>query len=108
MTPRPALAALAAIAMAAVAGCGGAGGDAEPAPAPSDPDAPVSGTLTVFAYQDTITDEMLDPFREANPELEVKTASFGSNEEAAAKMAGGFEADVVEVCLDEMSALTDR
>ena len=56
----------------------------------------------------TITDELLDPFREANPDLELQTASFGSNEEAAAKLAGGFEADVVEVCLDEMSALTDR
>lgn len=108
MTSRALLAALAAVAATALAGCGGASGDAEPAPAPADPDAPVSGTLTVFAYQDTITDEMLDPFREANPDLEVKTASFGSNEEAAAKLAGGFEADVVEVCLDEMSALTDR
>jgi spermidine/putrescine transport system substrate-binding protein len=108
MTPRTLPAALIAVAAALIAGCGGASGDAEPAPAPSDPAAPVSGTLTVFAYQDTITDEMLDPFREANPDLEVKTASFGSNEEAAAKMAGGFEADVVEVCLDEMSALTDR
>jgi spermidine/putrescine-binding protein len=101
------VATLIALALAA-AGCGETTGSAEPAPAPSDPDAPVSGTLTVFAYQDTITDEMLDPFREANPDLEVKTASFASNEEAAAKMAGGFEADVVEVCLDEMSALTDR
>ena len=33
---------------------------------------------------------------------------FGSNQEAAAKLAGGFEADVVEVCLDEMSPLTAR
>lgn len=90
------------------AGCGGSSEEATPAPPPSNPDAPVGGTLTVFAYQDTITDEMLDPFREANPDLDVKTASFGSNEEAAAKMAGGFETDVVEVCLDEMSALTDR
>ncbi|MEZ5073448.1 MAG: extracellular solute-binding protein [Solirubrobacterales bacterium] len=110
MRVRATVAAALAALMAAllVAGCGESGGDAEPAPAPSDPDAPVSGTLTVFAYQDTITDEMLDPFREANPDLDVKTASFGSNEEAAAKMAAGFEADVVEVCLDEMSALTER
>ncbi len=99
--------ALAAAALVA-AGCGGGGGSSDVAPAPADPEAPVSGTLTVFAYQDTVTDEMLDPFREANPDLEVKTASFGSNEEAAAKMAGGFSADVVEVCLDEMSALTKR
>ena len=91
------------------AACGG--GSSEPAAiaeAPEDPDAPASGTLSVFAYQDTITDALLDPFREANPDLEVQTASFGSNQEAAAKLAGGFEADVVEVCLDEMSPLTAR
>ncbi len=48
---------------------------------------------------------MLDPFREANPDLELKTASFNSNKAAAAKLAGGFEADVVEVCADEMEPL---
>jgi spermidine/putrescine transport system substrate-binding protein len=62
----------------------------------------------VFAYQDTIADDLLEQFRKDNPDLELKTASFGSDEEAAAKMAGGFRADVVEVCLDEMSPLTAR
>ena len=101
--------AAAAAAAVAIGGCGGGSESASAvAPAPADPAAPATGTLTVFAYQDTITDELLDPFREANPDLDLKTASFGSNEEAAAKMAGGFRADVVEVCLDEMSALTDR
>ncbi len=77
-------------------------------PPPADLAAPVSGELRVFAYEDTVTDELLDPFREANPDLDVRTATFGSNQQAAAKMAGGFEADVVEVCLDEMSPLTAR
>ena len=45
---------------------------------------------------------------EANPDLEIKTASFDSNEEAAAKLPGGFEADVVEICLDEMKPLVDK
>ncbi len=56
-----------------VAACGG--GTNEPAAiadAPADPDAPATGTLSVFAYQDTITDALLDPFREANPDLEVR------------------------------------
>jgi spermidine/putrescine-binding protein len=92
----------------ALGACGGGGGTTSTAPAPADPDAAVSGTLSVFAYQDTITDELLDPFREANPDLEVRTASFASNQEAAAKLAGGFRADVVEVCLDEMTPLTAR
>ncbi len=89
-------------------GCGADSDPAAPAQAPADPDAPVSGSLSVFAYQDTITDALLDPFREANPELELQTASFGSNQEAATKLAGGFRADVVEVCLDEITPLTAR
>ena len=45
------------------------------------------------------------PVREAeNPDLELKVATFDSNKSAAAKLAGGFEADVVEVCTDEMAA----
>ncbi len=51
---------------------------------------------------------MLDPFREANPDLDLKVATFDSNKAAAAKLAGGFEADVVEVCTDEMEPLTAR
>jgi spermidine/putrescine-binding protein len=97
------------LALAVLSGCGG--GSSEPAAlaeAPADPDAPATGTVSVFAYQDTVTDALLDPFREANPDLEVRTATFGSNQEAATKLAGGFEADVVEVCLDEMSPLTQR
>jgi spermidine/putrescine-binding protein len=91
----------------AVAACGG-DSETEVAPAPADADAAVEGELRVFAYEDTVTDELLDPFREANPNLDVRTATFASNQQAAAKMAGGFEADVVEVCLDEMSPLQAR
>lgn len=93
---------------ALVAGCGSSGEPTTAVDAPADPDTPATGTLSVFAYQDTITDELLDPFRKQNPELELRTAAFGSNQEAAAKLTGGFEADVVEVCLDEMSPLVKR
>ncbi len=96
-----------AAAVLAIAGCGSSGNTAV-APPPKDPDAPATGTLKFFAYGDTIVDQMLDPFREANPDLDLKTASFDSNKAAAAKLAGGFEADVVEVCTDEMQPLTAR
>ena len=89
-------------------GCGAGGGDTSVAPPPKDAKAPATGTLSVFAYGDTLTDEMLEPFREQNPDLELQTASFNSNKAAAAKLAGGFEADVVEVCADEMSPLVVR
>ena len=89
-------------------GCGGGGGNSALAPAPEDLDAPATGTLRVFAYGDTVPDEMLDPFREANPDVDLKVATFDSNKAAAAKLAGGFEADVVEVCTDEMAPLLAR
>lgn len=88
--------------------CGGSGGEAELAAAPASADEPASGTLRVFAYGDTVPDEMLDPFREANPDVDLKVATFNSNKAAAAKLAGGFEADVVEVCTDEMEPLLAR
>jgi spermidine/putrescine transport system substrate-binding protein len=93
------------VAAVLVAGCGSGGGESGVAPAPKDPDAEVSGTLRVFAYEDSVRPEMIDPVTEANPDLKIETATFDSNEEAAAKLAGGFEADVVEVCADEMQPL---
>jgi spermidine/putrescine-binding protein len=107
---RLALAAGLATAALTVGACGFGGGDGDTsvAPAPNDPEAPATGTLRVFAYGDTVPDEMLDPFREANPDVDLKIATFDSNKAAAAKLAGGFEADVVEVCTDEMEPLVVR
>ena len=97
------------IAVMALAACGGDdGGDSDVVSAPDDLDEPASGTLRVFAYSDTVYDEILDPFREANPDVDLKVATFNSNKAAAAKLAGGFEADVVELCADEMEPLTAR
>ncbi len=56
----------------------------------------MSGTLRVFTYEDTTAPDLMKPFEEQNPDLDVKTASFGSDEEAAAKLVAGFPADVVE------------
>ena len=69
---------------------------------------PATGSLRVFAYDDTVAADQLDPFREENPDLDLKIATFNSNEEAAAKLSGGFHADVVEVCLDEAAPLLAR
>lgn len=93
-----------------LAACGSSDGDTSEATAPTAADAekPATGTLRLFAYDDTVTDQQLDPFRKANPDVDLKIATFNSNEEAAAKLAGGFEADVVEVCLDEAEPLLKR
>jgi spermidine/putrescine transport system substrate-binding protein len=92
----------------AIAGCGIGEGTNAVAPPPKNPNAPVSGSLRVFTYEDTTAPELMEPFEEGNPDLEVKTASFASDEEAAAKLNAGFQADVVESCLDEMSPLTEE
>ena len=99
---------LALVAAALAAGCGGSDDDSSPAPPPADPGAPVSGTLQTFTYSDTASDVILDPFRKQNPDLELKTATFDSVQEGAAKLAGGFEADVVNVCSDEYQPLVAR
>jgi len=99
------------LASLALAACGGGGGGTTseaPAPSAAELKEPASGSLRVFAYDDTVTDEQLDPFREENPDVDLKIATFNSNDEAAAKLAGGFSADVVEVCLDEAAPLLER
>jgi spermidine/putrescine transport system substrate-binding protein len=98
---------LATVAIAA-AGCGGGSGNTEVAPAPDDPSAPATGTLKLFTYGDTVADQMIQPFEKANPDLNLEIATFDSNKAAAANLAGGFEADVVEVCTDEMEPLLAR
>jgi len=82
-------------------GCGG-----DDAPQSDSADDPVSGTVRTFTYDDSIEPEVLDPF-EAETGVEVQTATFNSNAQAAAKIKGGFSTDVIEVCLDESSPLVD-
>jgi spermidine/putrescine transport system substrate-binding protein len=100
--------AIAVLSCVVAVGCGQNAGETSVAPPPKDPDAPATGTLRFFAYGDTLDDKILDPFREQNPDLNLETASFNSNKAAAAKLAGGFKADVVEVCADEMQPLLIR
>ena len=66
------------------------------------------GKRRTFTYDDSIDPAILDPFEEANPGVEVQTATFNSNAQAAAKIKGGFGTDVIEVCLDESSPLVDN
>ncbi|MEX2274666.1 MAG: extracellular solute-binding protein [Actinomycetota bacterium] len=61
----------------------------------------VSGSLTFFAYEDAFEPELLDPFEEANPDVDVRTAAFASGDETVTKLQGGFQADVVNVCVED-------
>jgi spermidine/putrescine transport system substrate-binding protein len=91
-----------------LAACGSTSGDSSTAPAPTNASAPAEGTLRTFTYEDTIAPKLLDPFKEANPKVSVKTATFDSDSEAAAKLVGGFQSDVIEACADEINPLQAR
>jgi spermidine/putrescine transport system substrate-binding protein len=63
------------------------------------------GEVRTFTYEDTVDPEILDPFKKEHPDLDVRTATFESLDEAAAKIKSGFSTDVIEVCLDEETPL---
>jgi spermidine/putrescine transport system substrate-binding protein len=84
-----------------VAACGSDGGS----DVSDSADDPVTGAVRTFTYDDSIDPAILDPFEDAYPGVEVQTATFNSNAQAAAKIKGGFGTDVIEVCLDESSPL---
>lgn len=75
-------------------------GDGAEASAPADP-ASITGTIRLYSYSDGFDPEYMETFFEMYPNIELETASFGSNEEAVAKIQAGFEADVVNSCVDE-------
>lgn len=106
--PGRAVLTLASIGLALTMTACGSTGTTEKATAPDDIGQPATGSLRVFSYEDSVTPEMMNPFQGQNPDLEIKTATFDSDSEAAAKLAGGFQADVVEVCLDEAEPLLSR
>jgi spermidine/putrescine-binding protein len=87
-----------------LAACGGGddGGQAS-----GSADGQVSGTLRMFTYDDTIAPAIMNPFKAKYPNLKVENATFNSDAEAAAKIKGGFGADIIEICLDESSPLID-
>jgi spermidine/putrescine transport system substrate-binding protein len=89
-----------------VAAACSSGGDDEPTEAASS-GGPITGTVTLFGYEDNFVPEVIDPFLEANPDLNVKTAVFGSNDEAVTKLQNGFQADVINVCTEETGRMVD-
>jgi spermidine/putrescine-binding protein len=67
----------------------------------------ISGSLTFFAYEDAFEPELLDPFEEANPDVAVRTAAFASGDETVTKLQGGFQADVVNVCVEDTTRMVN-
>ncbi len=85
-----------------LAACGSDGGDTS-----EGTDGVVSGELRTFTYSDTVHDSKLVNFKKNYPDVEVRPATFESNDEAAAKIKAGFRSDSIEVCLDEQGPLVE-
>lgn len=83
-----------------LAACGGGGGGGEQTAS--------SGELRTFTYEDTVSEEILAPYKADHPDVDVRTATFESLDEAAAKLKSGFTTDVIEVCLDEATPLLEN
>ncbi|HVD69363.1 MAG TPA: extracellular solute-binding protein [Actinomycetota bacterium] len=92
--------------MGLVAAACSSGGDEEPTQGGTS-EGPPTGTVTLFGYEDNFVPEVIDPFLEANPDLDVRTAVFGSNDEAVTKLQNGFQADVINVCTEETGRMVD-
>jgi spermidine/putrescine-binding protein len=65
------------------------------------------GTLRVFAFEDSLIPEVMEPFQALYPDVEVQGAAFDSGDEALTKLESGFQTDVVEVCTREVPRYTD-
>lgn len=82
------------------------GGDDETPSSPSsaagsvDP-ASITGTIRLLSYSDGFDPGYLQDFNEMYPNITIESSSMGSNEEAIAKIQAGFDADVVNSCVDE-------
>jgi len=81
------------------AACGGGGNGVTPSPTGGTTE--LSGTVTFFGYEDSMRDEVMAPFEEQHPDLTVRKAPYSSGDEAITKLRGGFQADVVEICVED-------
>jgi len=85
---------------AAAAGCGDKASTQDSGDTSAEP-GQVSGSLRLFAYEDGFAPKYLKPFRQQNPDLDLQAAAFDSGDAAIAKMRAGFDADVLNMCVEE-------
>lgn len=96
-----AVASVMAIVAAACSSDDGGESDEQGDAATTGPSVP-AGALRVFAFEDSLIPEVIEPFNELYPDVEVQGAAFGSGDEALTKLESGFQTDVVEVCIREV------
>ena len=92
---------LAAMALVGVACSNGGSSTSTASPGASVDPASITGTIRLLSYSDGFDPGYLADFHAQYPNITLETSSMGSNEEAIAKIQAGFDADVVNSCVDE-------
>jgi spermidine/putrescine transport system substrate-binding protein len=64
-----------------------------------------TGTVVFLTFENSLLPEAITPFTDANPDLKLQASTFGTQDEAIAKLEGGFKADVVYACLTDTQRL---
>jgi spermidine/putrescine transport system substrate-binding protein len=61
--------------------------------------------VILLTFENSLLPEAIKPFTDANPDLELQATTFNTQDEAIAKLQGGFKADVVYACLTDTERL---
>jgi spermidine/putrescine transport system substrate-binding protein len=61
--------------------------------------------VTFLTFESSLLPDVMRPFTEANPDLKIQASTFSTQDEAVAKLQGGFKADVVYACLTDTQRL---
>lgn len=65
----------------------------------------VSGTVNLLTLEKALLTNVIHPFTQANPKLKLEATTFTAEDEAVAKLQGGFPADVVYACTTDTHRL---
>jgi spermidine/putrescine-binding protein len=99
---------LLATALVAVACSNGSTASSTGAASGSVDPASITGTIRLLSYSDGFDPGYLAAFEQQYPNITIDSSSMGSNEEAIAKIQAGFDADVVNSCVDEATLEMDE
>jgi spermidine/putrescine transport system substrate-binding protein len=83
------------------AACSSSGGGQGASTSASASAAAPSGDLRLFSYGDGFDPAYIKSFKQQYPDVNLETSPFSSNDEAVAKLQAGFQADVINSCVDE-------
>jgi spermidine/putrescine transport system substrate-binding protein len=64
-----------------------------------------TGTVIFLTFENSLLPEVIKPFTDANPDLNLQASTFNTQDEAVAKLQAGFKADVVYACLTDTQRL---